>query len=275
MEPEHETAAATCRFKDVKFSLSYNYNVSLNEPIIWKSQPCSLAWLGKIGGPDLCCAGRAPLGGEGKAEGCCRVPKERSHGWRLERGKSLLTLPWEGAPNPGETGGSGMMQMSLVPFFPTQKLNKAAAFSGPSGRPVISWGAIRPAHALFQFPVMAAITWPAPELSLCCARRSYQSGVSCFPQDKLLICSAWEVSSGPGAWPEGRTNCPKSSLSGCSQSGSTGAWCGSESCWHFCSVSSVLFPQHLNVMRIEANEINVFLLYFPGSSLEGQENCKL
>lgn len=55
-----------------------------------------------------------------------------------------------GPPNSGERreGQECWDKCHLYLFFP-KNLNKAAAFSGLSGRPVISWGDIRLAQALF------------------------------------------------------------------------------------------------------------------------------
>lgn len=131
----------------------------------------------------------------------------------------------------------------------------------------------RPMLHCFQFPAMAAITWPAlqpvslqrqklPEWFLYFHRADLSGprGKRLLPQGHgpkaELTARSLGSQDAAGVGPRGqdvaRTSADASAL------------------WVF-----ILFPHFLNFMRIEANGINIFLLSLPGPSLEGQENCKL
>ena len=223
---------------------------------------------------------KRPLGGaRGKAERYAECAgREALCGKAGERdGGSSEAATRRGPPDPVETqrGSGALRQMSLMPPPTPNKLNKAAAPSGPSGRPVISWGDMRPSRHCSWFP--AWLPLPDQRLGQCVrsAWRRSQSWSLLFTGQVSQLWLQRSVFCPPGAWPQRRTNRQRLRFPQDAAEVDPG---GPDVARSPADTSTLWVPtlaqQHLSFLRREAHEINVFLLSFPGSSLKGQENCE-
>ena len=102
----------------------------------------------------------------------------------------------------------------------------------------------------FQFPSNGSHYLISTIVSLCLWCQKLLECFSLLSQGRF-ICATREVSSAPGAWAKGRTNCLKSLLSGCSRRQPKTARCGSECCWHLCFVS---FYSLSTVLKLHENQ---------------------
>lgn len=169
---------------------------------------------GKAGGPGLGYMERAPLEGPEEKqrfgecpgrEALCGEVREREEPSlaAMRRGPQIQARRKEGQERWGKC--------HLCLFFPLNKLNKAAAPGGPSGRPVISWGDMRPPKHCSRFPAWPPLPDQRHGRFVRGAWRSSHMGL-CFSRGRFLTSVAWEVASFSGAWRKSRTNYPKTSL---------------------------------------------------------------
>lgn len=112
----------------------------------------------------------------------------------MKRRTNPFFSQWNGPFKLNESGRSGMLrQVSLCHFPPVKKLNKATVFRGPSGRPVISWGDIRPTQAsLFLISRNGRHYLTSRPASLSVAPEKWPEQFLCFSQG---IFQLWSVGS--------------------------------------------------------------------------------